>query len=277
MLVLAIGAACPCFVHPACITSSLRPSAFMQSAHLGLFSGAYRSYTPKVLRRGHRKSHCHMNANPHRDETKQVLAFEPPVGLGEVESGALQLRAWMKACGDQNILVISGAGLSTESGIPDYRSPKGSYSKGHKPMQHDEFVGSLEGQQRYWARSMVGWKPFSRAQPNEGHMALCALEVMGVVSALVTQNVDGLHSKAGSKEVIDLHGRTDLVRCLRCGYSEARGVYQAQLEALNPHASLQPLDLRADGDAHLESGHDTFVVPPCPMCSIDETRCSIFW
>jgi hypothetical protein len=91
------------------------------------------------------------------------LSFEPPRGQGQVEDGVRQLREWARACGDERILIISGAGLSTASGIPDYRSPQGSYSKGHKPMQHDEFL-LLEGQQRYWSRSMVGWRAFNTAQ-----------------------------------------------------------------------------------------------------------------
>ena len=196
-----------------------------------------------------------------------ALNFEPPRGLGKEEEAARQLREWLRACRDSKVVLISGAGLSTESGIPDYRSPKGSYSKGHKPMQHDEFVGSLAGQQRYWARSMVGWKSFSRARPNSGHIAVKELQQLGVLDAVITQNVDGLHSKAGSANVIDLHGRSDLVRCLACDSMESRAQFQERLEELNPDAESEATDFRADGDAELQRGHADFAVPTCARCS----------
>ena len=115
--------------------------------------------------------------------------------------------------------VLSGAGLSTDSGIPDYRGPD---SPPRSPMTYQEFVSGLPAQQRYWARSHLGWRTIGRARPNEGHRALTTLEAAGVVSGVITQNVDGLHHKAGSRSVVDLHGRIADVVCLRCGDRSSR-------------------------------------------------------
>lgn len=182
------------------------------------------------------------------------------------------------------LVVLTGAGLSTESGIPDYRSPAGSYSKGHKPMQHDEFVGSTAARVRYWSRSMRGWGPFSSAVPNAGHRSLAALERAGLLQLLISQNVDGLHSKAGHREVIELHGTSHTVRCLACGATETRKSLQARLVALNywqlatrrSAAASEPIgldahddELRADGDAAVVLAREeaaAFRVPACRQC-----------
>ena len=110
-------------------------------------------------------------------------------------------------------------------------------------------------------------RPFNSAQPNAGHEAVRQLQELKVVSHVITQNVDGLHSKAGSGNVIDLHGRSDLVRCLQCDYTESRRDYQRRLEEMNPSFVEQASELRADGDAQLSRGHDSFRVPPCPVCT----------
>lgn len=181
------------------------------------------------------------------------------------------------------LVVLTGAGISTDSGIPDYRSPAGSYSKGHRPMQHDEFVGSAEARVRYWSRSMRGWRPFASKAPNAGHRSLSALEQAGVVQQLITQNVDGLHTKAGSRAVLELHGSSHSVSCLTCGAIEPRSSLQARLVALNYWliASSHPMsaelvdldareaDLRADGDAEVRLSKTAaagFRVPPCRVC-----------
>ena len=181
------------------------------------------------------------------------------------------------------LVVLTGAGLSTESGIPDYRSPAGSYSKGHRPMTHDEFVGSHAARVRYWSRSMRGWRPFASKQPNAGHHSLAALERAGVVTQIVTQNVDGLHTKAGSRDVLELHGTSHSVSCMACGESEPRRSLQARLVALNywQLASVHPMaadlvdldareaELRADGDADVRLGaaaEAAFRIPPCRHC-----------
>uniref|UniRef100_A0A0G4HR52 Deacetylase sirtuin-type domain-containing protein n=1 Tax=Chromera velia CCMP2878 TaxID=1169474 RepID=A0A0G4HR52_9ALVE len=189
------------------------------------------------------------------------------------------------------IVVISGAGCSTESGLPDYRGPLGSYRKGHKPIKHDEFVKQEPARKRYWARSMMGYRAFSSARPNEAHVSIARLEVAGLVDGVITQNVDGLHQKAGSSQVVDLHGRTDRVLCLNCGWKGARSSWQQRLLSLNEgwmrRHGLQrvkrsggestgesPLSagaverLRADGDADLDGHADygSFQVPVCSRC-----------
>ena len=116
----------------------------------------------------------------------------------------------------RGVVVLSGAGISTESGIPDYRGPQGALRR-HAPMTYQEFTGSADGRRRYWARSFVGWRHVNRAGPNDGHRVVAALERAGFVDGVVTQNVDGLHAAAGSRAVVDLHGTLDRVVCLACG------------------------------------------------------------
>ena len=134
----------------------------------------------------------------------------------------------------KNLVAITGAGLSTESGLPDYRSPNGSYSKGHKPTTIQEFGASERSRIRFWARSFEGWMTFSNASPNRGHLALAALESNGPLRTIITQNVDGLHQKAGSKSVIELHGSLHQVKCMDCGSFHDRIQFQTHLAQLNP-------------------------------------------
>ena len=146
-------------------------------------------------------------------------------------------------------VALTGAGMSTDSGIPDYRGPT---SVRATPMQYSEFLGSAEAQQRYWARSYLGWRRIGRAEPNPGHRALADLEVAGL-AGVITQNVDGLHSSAGSTHVINLHGDIAMVLCLDCGDHSARTELQRRLASANPELE-QPLvpqhaELRPDGDA----------------------------
>lgn len=163
------------------------------------------------------------------------------------------------------LFVLTGAGCSTASGIPDYRDEKGAWK--HKPpVQFLGFVGSHATRQRYWARSLVGWARVSAAHPATAHKVLAALEKKGAVSALVTQNVDGLHQKAGSESVIDLHGRLDTVRCLECGATVSRAAIQTELVTLNPRwARMNAVDA-PDGDAQLEGPFDDVVIPACRAC-----------
>ena len=164
------------------------------------------------------------------------------------------------------LLVLTGAGCSTDSGIPDYRDADGAWKR-KPPVTFQAFTGSDTTRRRYWARSLVGWRYFGMAEPNATHRALARLEEHGKVSRLVTQNVDRLHQKAGSQNVVDLHGRLDIVRCLACRHSMDRDGFQTELEALNPDwVSLDAL--RApDGDADLEGlDFDAFAIPPCPCC-----------
>ena len=122
-----------------------------------------------------------------------------------------------------DVVVLTGAGCSTASGIPDYRGPNGAFTRGHKPMTYQQFLRDPEGRRRYWARGHVGWSRFAAARPNEAHTALASLERAGSVLGVITQNVDGLHQAAGSRAVIDLHGRLDRVVCLMCAAAESRG------------------------------------------------------
>jgi NAD-dependent SIR2 family protein deacetylase len=164
------------------------------------------------------------------------------------------------------LFVLTGAGISTDSGIPGYRDDNGEWKRS-PPITVQEFLGTLAMRQRYWARSMVGWPMVARAQPNAAHVALARLEAAGHVRALVTQNVDGLHQRAGSREVIELHGGIDGVTCLDCGTQHSRASIQLTLEADNPALLDATAETAADGDAHLE-WHDLggFRIPACPNC-----------
>jgi NAD-dependent SIR2 family protein deacetylase len=164
------------------------------------------------------------------------------------------------------LFVLSGAGISTDSGIPGYRDENGEWKRS-PPITLQEFLGSLASRQRYWARSMIGWPVVAQAQPNAAHRALARLEAAGHLPALVTQNVDGLHQRAGSSEVIELHGSIGAVTCLDCGTRHARATVQQMLEADNPALLEVVAEPAADGDAHLE-WHDLggFRIPACPDC-----------
>ena len=133
------------------------------------------------------------------------MAVSLPAGL---ERAAEVLR-------ERPALVLTGAGMSTDSGIPDYRGPDG--QRRVQPMQFSEFVGSSGARRRYWARSFVGWQRFSQARANPGHRALTTLQACGRVTEVITQNVDGLHQEAGSRQVLELHGSLARVECLDCG------------------------------------------------------------
>ena len=166
----------------------------------------------------------------------------------------------------RRLFVLTGAGCSTGSGIPDYRDAEGQWKR-TQPMAFQAFMGDERARRRYWARSLVGWERIRRAQPNDAHRALAQLEAMGRIRLVLTQNVDRLHQAAGSARVIDLHGRIDLVRCMDCNRRSPRGEMQHELGRLN----ADWLDLDAteapDGDADLD-GADfaAFVVPPCRRC-----------
>jgi len=165
-----------------------------------------------------------------------------------------------------NLFVLTGAGCSTASGIPDYRDDTGAWKR-RQPMTFQTFAGSRAARQRYWARSMMGWPLFTRARPNGAHQALAVLEAHGFVRGLVTQNVDGLHQQAGSRAVIDLHGRLDQVVCLACGKVRSRADFQQELTELNPAWAARPAQQAPDGDADVDGvAFDTFQVPGCRHC-----------
>lgn len=162
--------------------------------------------------------------------------------------------------------VLTGAGCSTASGIPDYRDGDGGWKR-KPPITAQAFVADAHARARYWARSLIGWRAFAAASPNAAHVGLARLEAQGRITRLVTQNVDGLHQAAGSRAVIDLHGRLDRVVCLGCGARRPRAGWQSELAQANPDWVERTAAPAPDGDADLE-GCDfaSFRVPPCPAC-----------
>ncbi|MGW2834626.1 NAD-dependent protein deacetylase [Streptomyces sp. NPDC001286] len=176
------------------------------------------------------------------------------------------LRPVADALGAGGVLVLSGAGISTESGIPDYRGEGGSLSR-HTPMLYQDFTGSAQARRRYWARSHLGWRAFGRARPNAGHRAVAAFGRHGLLSGTITQNVDGLHQAAGSDGVVELHGSLDRVVCLECGALSRRREVARRLEEANPDFAPVAAGINPDGDADL--GDDQvgdFRVVPCADC-----------
>ena len=227
-----------------------------------------------------------------------------------LEEKALELTEWISS--KRNIFCLTGAGLSTDSGIPDYRGHRGSYHVGHKPIIHKQFMESPYQRRRYWGRSMVGWQKFHAAKPNKGHYSLANLERMGNLGVnmedrvdfydeldrdeflftsgqrrltILTQNVDSLHDRAGSKDVLALHGGNTSVRCMNCGYRLNRNDYQQQLEESNrswleehrtrlkeensetSNRHQQQTHMRPDGDVQLQqANYDKVHLPSCPCC-----------
>ena len=170
-----------------------------------------------------------------------------------------------------DVLVLSGAGISTESGIPDYRGPDG--ERRVQPMQYSEFVGSSEARKRYWARSYVGWQRFSSAAPNDGHRAVAALQRSGLVRSVITQNVDGLHQAAGATAVTELHGALARVVCLTCGDRTSRWDLDERMRQANPGYEVTSNEIRPDGDIVLNAlDVEDFVVPLCLVCGRDTLK-----
>lgn len=166
----------------------------------------------------------------------------------------------------QRIFVLTGAGCSTESGIADYRDERGEWER-PQPVTFQAFMRDEAVRRRYWARSLIGWRQLGAALPNAAHRALAALGARGQCEVLLTQNVDGLHQAAGSRNVIDLHGRIDAIRCMNCGQTSRRHDLQPRLLDLNPGWAALDATNAPDGDADLD-GQDfsTFRIPPCARC-----------
>lgn len=164
----------------------------------------------------------------------------------------------------KRVAVLTGAGVSTDSGIPDYR---GAGHSRRTPMNISSFLAAETSRQRYWAGAHLGWRTFSAAAPNGGHIALAAMEQAGIIEGVISQNVDGLHRRAGSSHVVDLHGSLDRVRCLDCGQIFDRSGVERQLQASNPWlAEPQSVTLAPDGDVEVKD-YERIVVPVCTVCA----------
>jgi NAD-dependent SIR2 family protein deacetylase len=180
----------------------------------------------------------------------------------------VELLALVQLVRDRRIVALTGAGCSTESGIPDYRGPD-TPPRTRPSIQHHEFISRADMRQRYWARSTLGWSRLSAARPNAAHLTLAELERRGVIAGVITQNVDGLHGAAGSRTVVELHGALARVRCLACGAMTTREALQARLLAVNLGwlARAQGVTIVPDGDAELpDSLAAEFTVVACESC-----------
>ncbi|MES4888721.1 NAD-dependent protein deacetylase [Streptomyces sp. NPDC096012] len=194
---------------------------------------------------------------------RPTLSWTPTEDL---PPGTTDLEPVAEVLGMGGVLVLSGAGISTESGIPDYRGEGGSLRR-HTPMTYQDFTASAEARRRYWARSHLGWRTFGRARPNAGHRAVAAFGRHGALSGVITQNVDGLHQAAGSEGVVELHGSLDRVLCLSCGARTPRRELAQRLEAANPGFEPVPAAINPDGDADLTDAQARhFRVLPCTAC-----------
>ena len=191
------------------------------------------------------------------------IVGERPDGRTDAGTG---LAALADLVADGDVVVLSGAGLSTESGIPDYRGETGRRRRAD-PMTYQTFTGSAAARRRYWARSHLGWRHVARAAPNAGHRAVAELERRDLVTGIITQNVDGLQQAAGARDVIELHGSLDRVVCLGCGRRTARDVLDERLNAANPGWSAQVREINPDGDAVLADEEiAAFRVVDCADC-----------
>ncbi len=187
--------------------------------------------------------------------------MERPAPDSSVEALAALVR-------NKRLAVLSGAGLSTESGIPDYRGPA-SAARRARPVSYREFVGDPRARERYWARSAIGWPRVYAARPNVGHLALARMEHAGALQGIITQNVDGLHQAAGSTQVLELHGSLGRAVCLSCGTVEARGVLQGRILGQNPgwaEGEFRSATALPDGDVTTEPPAGSFHVPACEAC-----------
>ncbi|NBB74645.1 MAG: NAD-dependent protein deacetylase [Bacteroidetes bacterium] len=179
---------------------------------------------------------------------------------------AASIRKLVDVLRGRRIVVLSGAGCSTESGIPDYRGPETRHTE-RNPIRYRAFVGDPAARQHYWARSAIGWPTFAAAEPNDGHRALASLEASGRIRGIITQNVDRLHHAAGSTRVVELHGALEEVVCLDCGVVEHRPAFQQRLLARNPGWTDRAVEIAPDGDAEIpRAATQTFAVPGCRRC-----------
>ncbi|ROS38924.1 NAD-dependent SIR2 family protein deacetylase [Amycolatopsis thermoflava] len=196
--------------------------------------------------------------------TRPTLSWTP---AGEPLPRTTSLDDVVRIAGTGGVVVLSGAGLSTESGIPDYRGATGSLRR-HTPMTYQEFVAAEHARRRYWARSHLGWRTIARAHPNDGHRAVAALRAAGVVGGVITQNVDGLHQAAGTPDVVELHGSLDRVVCLSCRALSPREELDHRLREANPGFTATATRVNPDGDVELaDDDVRGFRVVPCTACA----------
>lgn len=194
---------------------------------------------------------------------RPTLSWTPP---GDLPPGTTDLEPVADALGAGGVLVLSGAGISTESGIPDYRGEGGSLSR-HTPMTYQDFTADAQARRRYWARSHLGWRTFGRARPNAGHRAVAAFGRHGLLAGVITQNVDQLHQAAGSEDVVELHGSLARVVCLGCGAFSSRHELARRLEEANAGFAPVAAGINPDGDADLSDDQvGDFRVVPCTLC-----------
>lgn len=196
--------------------------------------------------------------------TQAPVVSESAAVTDNAAQAAVALRAFLDTHGP--VTVLTGAGISTDSGIPDYRDGEGEWKR-KQPVQHQEFMLDLSIRQRYWARSLVGWPVMQQAQPNAAHLALAQLQQQGLIGTVITQNVDRLHQQAGTRDVIDLHGRADEVLCMSCGYRCSRLTVHDRCADLNPDFRQLSAAAAPDGDADLEADFERFRIADCPDCS----------
>ena len=179
------------------------------------------------------------------------------------------LLRWMK---ERSFVVLTGAGISTGSGIPDYRDAEG-VRRGRQPMMFQEFLNSPEARKRYWARGMLGWPRVNAAEPNAAHEAVASLQRSGIITGVITQNVDGLHDQAGSRDVVELHGSLRWVLCLDCLQRTRRDAVQNSLLTQNPYLAGVDAVQAPDGDTLLDPAFEArFKVPICPHCAGDRMK-----
>jgi NAD-dependent SIR2 family protein deacetylase len=198
--------------------------------------------------------------------TRPTLTWTP---TGEPSPRTTSLDEVVDVVAAGRVVVLSGAGLSTESGIPDYRGEAGSLRR-HSPMTYGEFVTSVEGRRRYWARSHLGWRTIARAHPNDGHHAVAELLARGYLSGVITQNVDGLHQAAGTPGVVELHGSLDRVVCLGCRRTSPREELDRRLRAANPTFEGAATRINPDGDVELaDDVVSGFRLVSCTSCGGD--------
>lgn len=187
--------------------------------------------------------------------------------LDSLEHQEDHLDTLYRAMAERRLLVLTGAGISTSSGIPDYRDSEG-VRRGKAPMMYQEFLATPQARRRYWARAMLGWPKVHIAQPNKAHLALAALQQHQRISGLITQNVDSLHDQAGSHDVIELHGSLHRVVCLDCQQRSERDAIQRLMEAQNPYLAGVDAVQAPDGDTLLDPAfEERFQVPHCPHCN----------